>query len=365
MKKLLYGVLLGFAVITVILSVKAKTNGTPFLSYVYSNSMEPLIKVNDAFLAWPVTNPMVGDIIVYRPTVLKAPFITHRIIAVGDNGFITKGDNSPYKDQDSGEPEVTISRIVGRVVTIHGQPLIAPGLGNLSARIQSQLGSNARYLSITFLILGILSAVLTKPRKKKPRSKNRWRLRHVYRIIVFISALSVILSIYLGSRVSQITYLVSKYPGNQGNQIEVSKPDQLNMKLMNNGIFPVWTFITGIAPLSVNKAPEYLWIRSEEMVLIDVVPQKQIGRYQGYVQIYNYPILLPRAWVLRLHLASPLFAILAIGLTMALWTHILLKLMNHIHGLEDFIPLRAIKDKFLHRRMKRARAKLIGRRKLR
>jgi signal peptidase I len=363
MKKLFYGVLIGIVLLIAVISVNTKSNGTPILTYVYSNSMSPLIKVNDAFLALPVATPRVGDIIVFRPTVLKAPYITHRIIGVGDIGFITKGDNSPYKDQDSGEPEVTPDRIVGRVVSINGQPLIIPGLGKLTARFQARLGANTRYLSAAFLFLGVVATFLGKNRKNKPRLKNRWRLRHVYRTVVIIAACSIIISIYIGSRVSQITYLVSEYPGSQGDQIKVNQPDQLKMKVINNAIFPVWTIITGIAPLSVNKAPEYLWIRSEDMVLIDVEPHRQIGLYQGYVQIYYYPILLPRTWLFHLHRESPVFAILATGFTMAFWSHLLLKLLNHIHGLEAWIPLRAIKDKLLRRRIKRTRAKLIGRRK--
>lgn len=102
MRKYLYGALIGIILAIVMLSVGANTNGAPVLTYVYSNSMEPLIKVNDAFLVWPAKKLQVGDIITYRPAALKAPFITHRIIAVGDKGFITKGDNAPYEDQDRG-----------------------------------------------------------------------------------------------------------------------------------------------------------------------------------------------------------------------------------------------------------------------
>ncbi|MFT4146152.1 MAG: signal peptidase I [Mobilitalea sp.] len=364
MKQLLYGALIGLILILAVISVRAKTNGAPILTYVYSNSMEPLIKVNDAFLVCPVKKLAVGDIIMYRPMVLKAPYITHRIIAIGESGYITKGDNSAYKDQDNGEPEVIKEQIIGKVVTINGQPLIVPGLGNISAHVQEKLGNNSRYLSGVFLLFAILTFFVGKKNKKKRKNRNRWRLRHVYQILVILSACTIIVSIYHGSRVSKLQYLVSEYPSNQGDQIELNKPDQLVLKIKNNSFFPVWTIVSGIDPLSVHEAPEYLWLRSEGTVLFDVAPQNKIGLYQGYVQVYNYPILLPRAGIQLLHQASPFFAVLATGLAMALWIHILLLILNHIHGFEDWIPLRAIRDKVLQRRIKRAKAKLLGRRKL-
>ena len=152
MKKLIYGALIGLIFVFVIINYGASTNGAPVLTYVYSNSMEPLIKVNDAFIVWSSHKLQVGDIVTYRPLVLNAPYITHRIVAVGADGYITKGDNAPYKDQDSGEPEVRADRIVGKVVTINGQPLIIPGLGKLVSGVQAGIGKYTGYLSLIFLL---------------------------------------------------------------------------------------------------------------------------------------------------------------------------------------------------------------------
>ena len=366
MKKLFYGALIGFAiVIAIVIGVNGKTKGAHILTYVYSNSMAPLINVNDAFIVWPEKNPKVGDIITYRPMVLKAPYITHRIIAVGEEGYITKGDNSPYKDQDSGEPEVTGDRIAGKVLSINGQPLIIPVIGKVSAYLNSYLGNNSKYLSWTFLILGILSFSLRKGHVRKRKSRNRWRLRHLYRTIIILSAISVILSIYIGSRVTEIKYLVSEYPGSLGDQIQLNKSDQLLMKIKNDAVIPVWPIISGIQPLSIHEAPEYLWIRSEGKVILDVAPQKKIGMYRGYVQTYNYPMLLPRTWILVLHRASPAFAMLAVGFTMAFWVWVFLKLLKQVHGFEDWIPLKTIKDKLFQLLINRSRAKLLGKGKRR
>ncbi|HWT76465.1 MAG TPA: signal peptidase I [Mobilitalea sp.] len=362
MKKFMNGALFGLALAVIFIFAGTYTKGAPILSYVYSNSMEPLIRVNDAFIVLPVSKPQVGDIIMYRPIVLNAAYITHRIIAVGEDGYITKGDNAPYRDQESGEPEVMKDRIVGKVFTIHGQPFVIPRLGSIPSSLKIGVGGYSGYLSIIFLILGLVTAFFGSKgflRKRKPR--HRIRLRHIYRAIVWITILSVMLSIFLGSRVSQIKYLVSEYPGTLGDQVEVNKPGQLVMEIRNKGLFPEWTIISGIAPLSIAAAPEYLPPRSKETVVLNVIPQRKTGIYQGYIQVYNYPIVLPRAWIVFLHGLHPVIAIVITGITAGLWGTLLFKILSHVHGFEEWIPLKARKDKLLERRMKQVSAKVIGR----
>jgi signal peptidase len=364
MKKYFYGALFGIILAIVMFNVGANTKGAPIITYVYSNSMEPLIKVNDAFIVWPSTPYKVGDIIMFRPVVLDAPYITHRIIGIGDNGFITKGDNSPYKDQDSKEPEVLTDRIVGKVVTRNGQPIILPGIGKFSASLKEGIGNYSKYLSLIFLALGFVTLLTGNKRsapKRKPR--RRYRLRQLYRLTTISAFCFVILSIYFGSRVTQIKYLVSEYPGTQGDQVEVNQPGVLSMEVRNNGFIPVWSIQTGIAPLEVEEASTHIWARSSKEIQVKVSPQYKTGIYLGYVQIYNYPSLLPRSWIVRLHLMNPFLAIMAVGLATWVIFTLCFKMLSHFHGFEGWIPLRAIKDKITDRRLKRARAKIQGRRR--
>jgi signal peptidase I len=366
MKKIFYGALIGFITALVIISVNAETGGAPILTYVYSNSMEPLIKVNDAFIVHPASDYKLGDIVMYRPVVLKAPYITHRIIAIGETGYITKGDNSPYRDQESGEPEVPMDRIAGRVLTVNGLPVILPGLGKISTMVRSALGNYSAYLSIIFLVIGILSVISAgRHQARKPKSHRRWRLRHLYRVIIIIAAGSIMVSIYLASRVSQLSYLVSEYPGSLGDQIEVNKPGQLMMKVSNRGFLPVWTVLEGIEPLSIPETPDYILPRSSKPVVINVQPQPETGIYQGYVQIYHYPIVLPKSLIMFLHRKNPLLAVLAEGLSVGFLFTLFFRFLNSVHGFEDWIPLRTMKDKILNRRLKRMRATLLGRRRTR
>jgi signal peptidase len=328
--------------------------------------MEPLIHVNDAFIVVPARTVQMGDIIMFRPVVLQAPFITHRIVGMGDRGYITKGDNSPYQDQESREPEVRLERIVGKVLTINGQPLIIPGLGSFSAGALALLGKNTRTLAAIFLLLGILAAFIGRHHAAhKPKPRRRIRLGQVYRFIVLSGIGVVILSIFLGSHVTAVKYLVSEYPGSLGDQVELNQPGQLKLEAKNNGLFPVRTVITGVAPLSVAQAPEYIRPLSSQTVVLDVAAHRETGVQQGYVQIYNYPALLPGAWIAALHGVSPMLAAMSTGMAMGLWLVLFFKLLRLKHGFDGWIPLKAIKDKIIHRRMYRVKAIMFGRRRSR
>jgi signal peptidase len=363
MKKLIYGALFGLILTVVMLTVGANTNSAPVLTYVYSNSMEPLIKVNDAFIVLPAKQLEVSDIITFRPIALKAAYITHRIVAIGQNGFITKGDNSPYQDQEGIEPEVTADRIVGKVLTMNGQPLVFPGLGKFSASIKKHLGSYTRYFAVVFLVLGVWSAAKENHIIHKRKPRHRLRLYHIYRWATVIAVSLVVISIYLGSRVVRISYFVSEYPNKQGNQIEVRQPGQVNVEVWNNGIIPVWTIYQGIEPLSIHEAKDFLWLRSKATIKVDVHPQYSTGNHNGYIQMYHYPTLLPRALINYLHQLHPFFAIIATGIVTGFYFALLFKLLNYIHGLEGWIPMKAIKDKIASRRLKRMKANFFSRKR--
>ena len=362
MKKIIAGALILLTVL--VLSNGANITGAPVLAYVYSNSMEPLIHVNDAFIVLPAQRLHVGDIIMYRPVVLQAPYITHRIIGFGDYGYITKGDNAAYKDQDSAEPQVRPDRVIGRVLTINGRPVVIPGFGRLSSAARSLLGKHTKSLAFIFLISGLATSLSGRHHMRPPKPRSRIRLGQIYHLVVILGTGIVILSIIMGSRVTPVKYLVSEYPGTLGNQVPLNEAGVLNLEAYNNGLFPVRIFVTGIPPLTVRQAPEYLMPLSSQTALVEVSAQRETGVQQGYVQLYSYPLLLPGAWIAWLHGVSPALAMIAVASAMYLWLTLFFRLISLVHGLEGWIPLKAIKDKLLRRRMSRMAAKLFGRRRV-
>lgn len=80
---------------------------------VLSGSMEPAIHVDDLVIVRERDSYAVGDVVMYEG---ENNMITHRIVALEDGAYITRGDANNTSD-----PAVPADRVVGKVVgTVHG-----------------------------------------------------------------------------------------------------------------------------------------------------------------------------------------------------------------------------------------------------
>ncbi|RLM88244.1 signal peptidase I [Haloarcula sp. Atlit-7R] len=135
------------AVLVVLSLVIGQLLGQPILlGYVTSGSMSPTLNTGDAFVAVPA--PVAGeiepgDVIVFEAVELQGGGLTtHRVVAETEAGYITKGDNNPFRDQSGGEPVVTDDRVVATALQVNGQVVRLPGLGTAisSARTAAESG---------------------------------------------------------------------------------------------------------------------------------------------------------------------------------------------------------------------------------
>jgi len=353
-------VLSALSLIALVLGTGTITGGSPSFVYVYSDSMEPLIKVNDGFIVWPAQQYEIGDIVLYRPVKLDASLVTHRITGLGDAGFITKGDNSPLTDQMTGEPQVEVKRIVGRVVTlINGKPLIIPGLGRLFGNISKNYRRYIMFIASGLIIFGIALLLLeTRFTKRLRTPRRRWRLRDLYKLLFILALVIVLLGGLLGARVNTVKYLVSENPGNEKNHIRVNETDQLIIKVKNNGLLPIWHISTGVEPLEIKAAPRLILPRSIGEIIIVIPPHGEPGWYKGYVHIFHYPIILPYTLLHYLHQINPYFAVaVAVAVYCAIMV-LLMRAINYIHGIELVLPVKAFKNKKAIRRLRRLSNKI-------
>jgi len=117
--------------------------------FVSSGSMEPAVPVGSTVVVKPVdyTTLREGDIICFKHS-KERPTVTHRIIEITYNGFVTKGDANEEPD-----PFVLERKdIIGKVV------LTIPYLGYLSHFVKTPLG---------FTLLIILPATIVIAREAR------------------------------------------------------------------------------------------------------------------------------------------------------------------------------------------------------
>ena len=109
----------------------------------------------------------IGDVIMFQGN-LKTP-ITHRIVGIDENGFVTKGDANNSEDSD----RVNESQIYGKLL------FKIPGVGEYVKKLRTPLGSLIVVLFCFLLIAGPMffnreeeSADSASPESREPQSHD-------------------------------------------------------------------------------------------------------------------------------------------------------------------------------------------------
>lgn len=143
----------------------------PPISFVSTDSMEPQLEPGDGFIGVPkpiAGDVSEGDVITYEAQIIGGGGLTtHRIVEETDQGYITKGDNNPFTDQEGDEPPVTEAQIKLVVVQIGGQIVSIPYIGLLAESFGAGLGALVSFLNLKNvsstspgIIIGVVGIVL-------------------------------------------------------------------------------------------------------------------------------------------------------------------------------------------------------------
>jgi signal peptidase len=125
---------------------------------VYTGSMVPAIGVGSVVAIKPVNpdNLEVGDIICYRFS--ETTSVTHRIIEVNDEGFITKGDANEDPDQLAVKKEDVIGKVV----------FTLPLIGYLSSFTRTAVGYICLVVTPAVLLIGFeIKSIIVELKKEK------------------------------------------------------------------------------------------------------------------------------------------------------------------------------------------------------
>ena len=112
MKTILYRIMVIIVLIIIIINVFSIFHFS-FIGFrlfrVGSGSMQPYLKVNDYILVKKSENYEVDDVITYQ--IKDNEYVTHRILRVNEDTFITKGDANNIEDDP-----INKENVVGKVV---------------------------------------------------------------------------------------------------------------------------------------------------------------------------------------------------------------------------------------------------------
>jgi signal peptidase len=137
-----YTIIAAFLIIFLIFYRPVALWGDTHYEPVFTGSMEPAIPVGSIVVIKPVDPELltIGDIICFR-TSGSATRVTHRIINVTNEGFITKGDAT----EDPDEWIVKKENVIGKVIAV------IPYLGYLGFFVRTPVG---------FILLMVIPATL-------------------------------------------------------------------------------------------------------------------------------------------------------------------------------------------------------------
>lgn len=269
--------------------------GTPLqLSYVYSDSMEPTIGQGDGYIVGSADDIGSGDIITFDSET-RNEFVTHRVVAVTDDGYITQGDNNPSTDQAVGHPVVTDADVVGTVFAIRGQPVVIPWLASMVAVLS------------TYWPLGVLAVLLGGGLiERNPRTRDIVRVNDLMTPLVLMTVIGTALALAYAAPTYTMAFTAAVTDDAGDRIIAVGESATRSIEVAAHPPF-TYQFVegSGVTVLDVVTNGDTADVE------IEVPAQSNGGLYEATVTTHYYPAVLPYRLVSVLHAIHPAAASLA------------------------------------------------------
>jgi len=331
---------LGALVLVCVLAlVVGQVLGQPILlSYVTSESMEPTIETGDGFVAVPaaVAGPVeAGDVVIFEAEQIQGGGLTtHRIVGETDQGFITRGDNNLFTDQDSGEPPVKREQIVAVAWQPGSDPIVIPYLGTvvegvqgvletLQLRLAQLFGSRALLgtQGIAYLIFGLtvvlyaLDVYLSNDRR---RDRGRERDSGLSaRLLIGVMAAALVLAatatMVAPAGPQEFDFVSSEFESERSDVIQQGTSETLQFTVGNGGQVPVYVFFEEGSE-NVDIEPERFRVggTDQENGTLTLTAPPETGAYRYFLTEYRYLALLPQSHVESLYAIHPWVPIVVI-----------------------------------------------------
>ncbi len=328
-------------VLVVVSLVVGQYLGQPvFLSFVETGSMQPVLDPGDGFIAIPA--PIaggigVGDVVTFDAQEIEGGGLTtHRVVEETERGYVTRGDNNPFTDQDGGEPVVQDADVVAKALTVGGSVVVIPHLGTVAMGFQSALGSLQTWLAVTlgvrslqgtqglaYILFG-LSAVAYAvdwyldrgSRETRERDRSRDDGTSVFAIVAVLALVlmaTATAAMVVPAGTQEYGVVAAEFESENPTVIEAGTSQEIEYVVPNAGLVPVYAYVTPASP-GVDVDPQRIAVgsRGEETTTVTLTAPDETGYYRLFVVEHRYLAILPPGVVdglYRIHPWAPLIAI--------------------------------------------------------
>ncbi|MDB2263497.1 signal peptidase I [Halorubrum ezzemoulense] len=342
LKRTLSVALQAAAVLVVVSLVVGQLLGQPvLLSYVETGSMQPTLAPGDGFVAVPAQlaggiGP--GDVVTFEAQEIQGGGLTtHRVVEEAERGYITRGDNNPFTDQDGGEPVVQDADVVAKALQIGGSVVVIPHLGTVAMGFQSALQSVQTWLAVTFgvrsfqgtqglayIIFGLSLVAYavdwylnagSRDRDSRDRSRDDGTS-----VLAILGALALVLmatataAMVLPAGTQEYGVVSAEFESENPTVIERGTSQEIEYVVPNAGLVPVYAYVTPASP-GVDVEPERLSVasRGEASTTVTLSAPDETGYYRLFVVEHRYLAVLPPGIVDELYGVHPWAPLVAIN----------------------------------------------------
>ncbi|WP_123619499.1 signal peptidase I [Halorubrum sp. CSM-61] len=330
------------AALVVVSLIVGQFLGQPvLLSYVETGSMQPVLDPGDGFVAIPA--PLaggigVGDVVTFDAQEIEGGGLTtHRVVEETERGYVTRGDNNPFTDQDGGEPVVQEADVVAKALTVGGNVVVIPHLGTVAMGFQSALDAVQTRLAVTFGVRSLqgtqglayvlfgLSAVAyavdwyldSGSRETRERDRSRDDGTSVFAIVGVLAL--VLMATATAAMVApggtqEYGVVSAEFESENPTVIERGTSQELEYVVPNAGLVPVYAYVAPQSP-GVDVEPERVDVggRSEASTTVTLTAPDETGYYRLFVVEHRYLAVLPPGVIDELYGVHPWAPLVAIN----------------------------------------------------
>ncbi|RJX44733.1 signal peptidase I [Halonotius aquaticus] len=304
------------------------------ISFVATDSMEPQLEPGDGFIGIP--EPLAGeiapgDVITFEAQRLGGGGLTtHRVVEKTEQGYLTKGDANPFRDQAAGEPPVQQSQIRLKAVQINDKIIVIPNVGDVSNAAEGVIGSVITGIGlgdispdnpgITVAILGLVMVLGaggydfisddTARLSRRSPSRNVIDSRLLLVAVLLVLSLPLLSITALPSGTSELSIESSTASTDNPAVIEPGNYTETNTTVENSQILPM-VIIIEPASEGLEVSNSVLSAGSDETVTtkIKIWAPEEPGRYVRSRAVHFYIHVLPANTIGFLHRIHPFVAL--------------------------------------------------------
>lgn len=267
-----------------------------YVSYVYSESMEPAISEGDGYLVVPAGEIAEGDVVTFYSE-HRDEHVTHRVVGIEDGGYVTQGDNNARTDQATGHPLVREEEITGAVLAVGDRPLTIPGLHGVVTAVR------------TYWLLGALVAgIVLVYSSASDRTRDVVRVSDLMDPLFLAIVLGGVITLAVGVPAFTATYTVTETPDDRQSTVTAGEPAARALELPV-GPQPAYTHRI----VDADGATVTDHVARGDATTVDLgVTGTEPGPHEVTIRLYQYPAVVPYRAVAALHALHPAAAASAV-----------------------------------------------------